>query len=93
MEDELRRLEGLDSLAGQMLEECTQTESGITELEQKIEQFTQTVASMPPDSAAGESEQLKTEIKTFLDALHKQDPSLQQLKDGNYHNNKEVEER
>ena len=93
MEEELKRLEDLDSLAGQIIADCDGVESGLKQLEDKLSDFEQNSASMTTGEAGSLTEQIQSEIKALEDVLDKQVPRVQQLKDCSYHKAEEIEKR
>lgn len=93
MEDELQRLQDLDSLASQVLTECANVESRLAGLQSKLSDFEQTSTSMIPEDAAKVSGEIRRELEALQAVLEQQDPRVQQLKEGNYHNSEEIEKR
>lgn len=93
MEEELKRLEGLESLANQIVSECTKVESGVNDFEAKLSDFEENSMSMTPEEAASVSEEIRGQLETLQEGLSQQAPLVEQLKEGNYHSSEEVDKR
>ncbi len=93
MEEEVKRLEGLESLANQTVSECTKVESGSNDLEAKLSHFEENSTSMTPEEAASVSEEIRGQLEALQGVLSQQAPLVEQLKEGNYHSSEEVDKR
>ncbi len=93
MEEELKRLEGLENLASLVHTDCTKVETDLEDLEAKLNYFETNSTAMSPEEATSVSKEIRGELEALQELLSQQTPRVEQLKEGNYHNSEEVDKR
>ncbi len=93
MEEELERLEGLESLANQVHTDCTSVESDLEDLEAKLSDFETNSTAVSPEEAVSVSKDIRGQLEALQELLSQQAPRIEQLKEGHYHNSEEVDKR
>lgn len=93
MEEEIKRLEGLENLASQVHVDCTSAESDLKGLDAKLSDFESNSTSMSPEEAASLSKDIEGQLEALKELLSQQTPRVVQLKEGNYRDSEAVDKR